>query len=229
MSDEPKERASSFAGPTLFTLVDKTLVLPPEPGSLIPSKDFGIVVDSIELLKRVQEDAESYKKAIVKECEDIKAQAEKEGFEEGYHEWAEMVRILENEVKAVREELQKSVLPVALRAAKKIVVTELETRPEVIVDIVMNTLKTVATHKRIVVYVNKKDFDHLDKGKSRLKSVFEELETLSLRERDDIEPGGCIVETEGGIINARMEDRWRTLETAFESLSAYLKEKKEAP
>jgi type III secretion protein L len=38
---------------------------------------------------------------------------------------------------------------------------------------------------------------------------------LSLRDRSDIQPGGCIIETEGGIINAQLENQWRVLENAL--------------
>jgi len=227
--EQQTEGSSPFAAPTLFTILDTNAVLPPLEGKIVPSKAFGSIVQSQEILQQVVQKEEEYRKKVAKECEEIKAQAEKEGFEAGYAAWAEMVRTMEKEVKLVREELQKSVMPVALRAAKKIVASELETRPEAIVDIVMSTLKTVAQHKRIVVYVSKKDYASIEKGKNRIKAIFDELETLSLREREDIEQGGCIIETEGGIINARLEDRWKTLEAAFEALSAYLKEEREAP
>lgn len=230
MSETVSSKANaSFSGPLLFTILDKSIVLPPLEGKVLSAEEFGTIVTSQQLLEKVKQAGEEYRKQVVKECEEIKAHAEKEGFEAGYTAWAEMVRILEKEVKLVREELQKSVMPVALRAAKKIVVSELSTHPEVIVDIIMSTLKTVAQHKRIVVYLNKKDYEHVEKEKNKIKAIFDELETFSLRERDDIEPGGCIIETEGGIINARLEDRWRTLESAFEALSAYLKEEREAP
>jgi type III secretion protein L len=224
-----QEKKTPFSGSVLFTILDKAIVLPQIEGKILTGEAFGSIVNSQGLLKKVQQDGEEYRAFVARECESIKAQAEKEGFDAGYNAWAEMVRIMEKEIKNVREELQKSVMSVALRAAKKIVSSELETRPEVIVDIVMNTLKTVAQHKRIVLYVGKKDYEYIEKGKNKIKAIFEELETLSLREREDIEPGGCIVETESGIINARMEDRWRTIEAAFEALSAYLKEEKEAP
>lgn len=220
---------SSVTTPVLFTILDKSDVLPPLNGKRLQAADFGRLVDSQALVSKVAQDALVYKKEVVKECEELKAHAIQEGFHEGYRAWADMVRVLEKEVQAVREELQKSVMSVALKAAKKIVASELVTRPEAILDIVMSTLKTVAQHKKIVVYVNKKDFDAIDKGKNSLKSIFEQLETFSLRDRDDVEPGGCIIETEGGIINARLEDRWRTLEAAFEALSAYLKEERESP
>ena len=50
----------------------------------------------------------------------------------------------------------------------------------------------------------------------KIKKIFERLENLSIQERDDIEPGGCIIETEAGIINAQLENQWRSLEIAFD-------------
>ena len=220
---------SSLSTAVLFTVVDKEFVLPPTEGKVIPAESFGTLVRSQELLSRVAKEAEVYKKTVAIDCEAIKEQAIKEGFQEGYRAWADMVRVLEKEGHLVREELQKSVMSVALKAAKKIVSSELTLRPEAIVDIIMSTLKTVAQHKKIVVYVSKKDYEAVEKEKTKIKAIFEELETFSLREREDVAPGGCIIETEGGIINARLEDRWRTLEAAFEALGAYLKEERESP
>jgi type III secretion protein L len=57
----------------------------------------------------------------------------------------------------------------------------------------------------------------LEAAKSQIKKVFEHLESLSIQERSDIEPGGCMIETEAGIINAQLENQWRSLEIAFES------------
>ena len=65
--------------------------------------------------------------------------------------------------------------------------------------------------------MNKQDKELLDKNRETIKQTLEQLEVLKIHERDDIAPGGCIIETEGGIINAQLENRWRILETAFES------------
>jgi type III secretion protein L len=79
-------------------------------------------------------------------------------------------------------------------------------------------LKAVAQHKQIVIYVNRQDLAALEAARPRLKDLFEQLEVLSLRERADIQTGGCVIETEGGIINAQIENRWRILENAFEAM-----------
>ncbi|MBI3211529.1 MAG: HrpE/YscL family type III secretion apparatus protein, partial [Simkania negevensis] len=38
---------------------------------------------------------------------------------------------------------------------------------------------------------------------------------FSLEDREDIAPGGCIIETEAGIINASLANQWQALEAAF--------------
>lgn len=210
-----------------FSLIDGRTVTMAPGTKRIPGDAFSMLVNCTELLEAVKKDAEVYRKQVATECEALKGRAEAEGFQAGFDQWTQMVGYLEKEVEKVRGELQKVVMPVALKAAKKIVAAELQSNPNVILDIISSTLKSIAQHKRIVLYVGKQDFELVESSKSKLKTIFEELESLSIREREDIEPGGCVIETEVGIINARLQDRWRTLETALEHLtSAIAQEKK---
>lgn len=185
---------------------------------IIPRDEIQQLLDGQGLLAEIQKDADSYRADVVLECEKLKEKAQIEGYEEGFKSWLEHVAKLEEEIKQVRQEFENALIPIALKAAKKIVGREMELSSDVIVDIVSNALKPVATHKKITVYVSKKDFDTLEKNKPKLKQLFESLETFGIRERADINPGGCVIETEGGIINAQLENQWRTLEKAFDNL-----------
>lgn len=185
---------------------------------IIPKEDIQELLDGKELLVQIKEDALNYRQQVAEECEKLKEQAVAEGYEEGFKSWLEHIAHLEEEIIKVRKEFEKLLIPIALKAAKKIVGREIELTDDVIVDIVSNALKPVATHKKIVVYVNKKDYQILDQNKPKLKSLFEALETFTLRVRDDITPGSCVIETEVGIINAQLENQWRTLEKAFNNL-----------
>lgn len=178
----------------------------------------GKLLDAQEVLAKVQQDAEKYKLDIAKECELLKEKAQREGYAEGYQKWAEHIAKLEAEIIKVRQDIEKMLIPIALKAARKIVGREMESSPATVVDIVANTLKAVSQHKKITIYVNKKDLDVLEQSRSRIKDIFESLEVLSIRERSDIKPGGCVIETEGGIINAQLENQWSALERAFASL-----------
>ena len=179
---------------------------------------FSEMLSAEEILKKVQEDANQYKKQTVEECEKLKEQAQQEGFEEGFKKWAEHVVELENEIDKVQKETEKLILPLALKTAKKIVGREIELSEDIIIDIVRNHLKEVSSHKKIKVYVNKSELAILEKNKTSLKDIFENLESIGIFERNDVLPGGCVIETEGGIINAQLENQWGVLERAFERL-----------
>lgn len=201
-----------------FTLIygDKVNIAPKT--KVIPAEEFSTLMSASEVLQKIHEESDKYRMEISKEAEQIREHAKQEGFEEGFKSWAEHITKLEQEIDSVRKELEKTILPVALKAAKKIVGREVTLSEETVVDIVANSLKAVSQHKKIVIYVNKKEVELLEKHKQQLKGLFEQLESLSIRERDDIERGGCVIETEGGIINARIENLWKVLEQAFEVL-----------
>lgn len=201
-----------------FSLIHGETVHVSPKTKIIDAEAFSTMSDAFEILQAVKKDAEKYREEVLSECEKLKEQAQKEGFEEGFKQWVEHIAKLEEEILKVRSDLEKVVVPVALKAAKKIVGREIELSEKTIVDIVSNSLKAVSQHKKITIYVNKKDLEIVEAHRAQLKTLFESLEALSIRERSDISQGGCVIETEGGIINAQIENQWRILEQAFEAL-----------
>lgn len=201
-----------------FTLIfgDRIHVAPKT--KVIPAAELTLLQDASQVLEHVQEDAKKYRIQVADENENLKENAFKEGYEEGFKQWAELLANFEKQIETLQKEMQQAIIPVALKAAKKIVGKEIELSQDVIVDIVASNLKAVAQHKRITIYVNKKELEALEKNKPKLRDFFEHLESFSIREREDVAPGGCIIETEVGIINAQMEHRWKVLEKAFEAL-----------
>jgi type III secretion protein L len=202
-----------------FSLIyEKRLALAPKT-KIVPSEAFSELLDGGQILEAIHNDAEEYRLQIAKECEEIKEAAYRKGFEEGFQAFAEQIAKMEEEIVKVHSDMEKMVLPVALKAAKKIVGRELEVSETAIVDIVRNNLKAVAQHKKVTIYVNKADLKSLESHRSDLKALFEHLEALSIREREDIKQGGCVIETEVGIINAQIDNQWAVLERAFQSAS----------
>lgn len=182
---------------------------------ILPAKEFSTLHKANEILKTVEQEAHEFKLQTAADAEIIKEQAFKEGFQEGLVSLNKHLLALDEELKVLRGEIQQKILPLALKAARKVIGEELRLHPDRIVDIVLNSLKPVTQHKKIVIYVNKADLDLLEQSKSKIKKIFEHLESLSIQERNDIEPGGCMIQTEAGIINAQLENQWQALESAF--------------
>lgn len=198
-----------------FSLIYQGEVHPATDEKIIPAEEFSTLMEAKQIVDKAREDAAAFRKELEKEAATIREQAGKEGFEKGLGEFNEKLAWFDHELKALRAEVQTHILPIALKAARKIVASELSARPEVIVDIVIQALTPILHSKQVTIYVNKTDRELLETAKPRLKNLLEQADSVTILDRPDVSPGGCIIETEGGIINATIENQWRTLEAAF--------------
>lgn len=193
---------------------------------VLPSETFSTLLSAEEVLKKAKEDALHYRSEVVAEIEALKEKAQKEGFEQGFSQWVKAIADLEEEIIKNRKETEKAIVPIALKAAKKIVGEQLKVSEDAIIDIISNSLKAVAQHKKITIWVNPKELEIVQSHKDKIKKQFENLEVLSIRPRNDITEGGCLIETEVGIINAQLENQWLILENAFNKLMKNIPEEK---
>ena len=200
-----------------FSLIYSGEITQGSDDKVIPSDEFSELLKATDVLNKAKADVKTYLENNKEECHKLLAKAEEAGFNKGLSEFNKQILHYQERVKQLEHELQKTILPLALKAAKKIVGRELELKPETIVDIVRQTLKPVTQNHHIKIFVAKQDKEALEKKKKELRDILEHVQTFIIEEREDITPGGCIIETEAGIINASLENQWRALESAFET------------
>ncbi|QVL55984.1 MAG: HrpE/YscL family type III secretion apparatus protein [Simkaniaceae bacterium] len=205
-----------------FSLIYSGEITQGSDDKVIPSEEFSELLKATDVLNKAKADVKTYLENNKEECQKLLAKSEEAGFNKGLSEFNKQILHYQEKVKQLEHELQKTILPLALKAAKKIVGRELELKPETIVDIVRQTLKPVTQNHHIKIFVAKQDKEALEKEKKELRNILEHVQTFIIEERQDITPGGCIIETEAGIINASLENQWRALESAFE---AFMKRK----
>src|SRR6185436_976997 len=133
----------------LFSLIKDGQVHPASKKKVIPKEDFSTLLEANEILERAKLDAEAYHAATEAECIELRETAKKEGYQEGLEQLNANIIGLDQEKKRLRHEMNKLILPLALKAAKKIVAKELETKPETIVDIVLQALAPVLQNHKI--------------------------------------------------------------------------------
>ena len=202
----------------LFNLISgKKVHLAPEV-NLVPKEEFSHLLDAKELIEEIKQEGIEHRAKIAKEGEKIFEDSKAKGFQQGLDQWAKQLKLLEDEKLKVRKEVEGVIAKIALVTTKKIIGRELEQNPKTLVDIVAKNLKSVTSHQKITIFVNKSDLDLFNENKEQLKQVFEDIETFAIQQREDIKEGGAIIETEAGIIDARAESLWKTIENAFEGL-----------
>ncbi len=119
---------------------------------VIPAREFSTLESANEILKAVREDAAAFRQETTKEAEKIKELAFEEGFQEGLTSLNKHLFAINEELRNLREDIQKKILPLSLKAARKIMGEELKLHPDRIVDIVLTALKPVTQHKKIVIF-----------------------------------------------------------------------------
>ena len=200
-----------------FSLISKDEIHAAPGKKIIPQKEFSKLMQANELLKKIKEEAEQFEKELKEEAEEIRKKAYDDGFEEGLQVFNEHIMLLDKKLKSLEKEFEKKILPVALQAARKVVGEELKIHPNRVADIVIQALKPVIQHHRIRIYANKADMHILESSKTKIRKVLPQVEALSIQERADVRQGGCIIETEAGIINAQLDNQWRALGAAFQA------------
>jgi len=168
----------------------------------------------MDIVEKAKEDAKGHLESARQEGERLKEAAEKAGHGKGLEEFNEKILEMDQELKKVRHEMQKMVLPLALQAAKKIVSKELETYPDTIVDIVQKAIAPVTESHQVIIFVSKQDKEALEQSKGIIQEMLPHVDALSIQEKE-MTPGSCIIKTEAGMINASIENQWKALERAF--------------
>jgi type III secretion protein L len=184
---------------------------------IIRKEEFEELLSAKQILEKAKEESEKAISEAHAESIAIKEKAYDEGFQEGLNRFNDQMLLFEDKLKVLKHELQKAVLPLVLKATRKIIGAELKQNPDSILSIVMQSIKSVTQAKVIKLYVCKSDLEILESEKDELKKNFENLESFQIEERSDIEPGSCIIETERGILNATLENQYRALERALEA------------
>lgn len=108
---------------------------------------------------------------------------------------------------ALAEELERRAAELALAIADKIVHAALDVRPELVVEVIKGTLRRVAERDRLVVQVNTDDLELVRASLDEIAGTFGGVQQLELAGERRVPRGGCVVRTEGGEIDARIDEQ----------------------
>jgi len=154
-------------------------------------------------------DARTRAADIVAGAEATLAAARREGFEAGRQEG--LATVTELLVRARAQAWQRAasadaeLRQLAVRIAEKILGRELAQSPEAVVDVVRTALAAAATRKHIVVRVHPDDVAAVRAARAE----------LTVHADPGVARGGCLVDTEVGTIDARLDVQLAAIERAL--------------
>ena len=133
-----------------------------------------------------------------------------EGFEKGKTEFREAVQELKaiarsviDQRRKILQEAEPELVDLALSIARKVIQDEIDSG-RVIKNLVKAVIKYSLENDRLVIKVNPKDMEHLDKFKDDLFAEVAETRVIEIVQDESVEPGGCLVITSTGQIDAQI-------------------------
>jgi flagellar assembly protein FliH len=136
----------------------------------------------------------------------------KKGEEEGLSRWVELLTRWQSVIsetvdskKNYFSDREPLMVQIALEACAKILVREVKSDPELVLNQVRNAIKRATDRSRLVVHLNP---DDLQKAKSADEASFKMLDGIKQIDfvaDDKVMQGGAYIETDSGSIDARLE------------------------
>lgn len=163
------------------------------------------------ILDEATKEAEQIKKEakeILEQVQEEMEKSKKEGKEQGYQEGLAQALEYLNQIHILKDKMFKNIEPQLVQLsygiAEKIIHRKIKEDDLVIVEIVRQAAQA-AMGQKLTVRVNPDDLKNLKANENLIFNHIESSKTITFKEDKDIQPGGCIIETEVGTIDARLE------------------------
>jgi len=110
---------------------------------------------------------------------------------------------------------EKEVVSLAMGIATKIVRHEVIINKNVILNVLKQALKKIVDYDKIKIRVNPSDLQFLKTQHHQFSHLIDNMESIVFEEDEAILTGGCLIQTNSGDIDARIEKQLEAVEEAF--------------
>ena len=175
-------------------------------------------------LEKASSDAARIRQDAAAEAEKIKAQAyeearkegfekgQREGFEKGLAEVNKLISQLElitrdaDECRRnILENAKHDIVDLSVKIAEKVVKTTCAKQRDIAVRNAEYALGLLKEKSPVVIKVNLADMDIAREYRSMLLNMFDKVESIKVAEDPAVEQGGCIIESNSGGVDARIQ------------------------
>ncbi len=102
-----------------------------------------------------------------------------------------------------------------LDIARQVIKTEISQNPEIVTHVLQNALRRVTDKENVRIRVSVADAGLVRSQRDDLISVLDGLKNLEIVDDRRVGPGGCVIETNAGTIDAKIETQLAEVERAL--------------
>jgi flagellar assembly protein FliH len=115
----------------------------------------------------------------------------------------------------VIEESEAQLVQLVLQIAKKVIKVISENQRNVVINNVVQALRKLKSKADVIIRVNINDLKTTTEHTKELMSRMERVNNVTVMEDSSVDPGGAIIETDFGQIDARINSQLREIEEAI--------------
>jgi type III secretion protein L len=203
----------------MVVLKPTNLTLLPEQ-KVIKAADYAVVVEAEQIIAQAQAQAAAL---VAQAMADYEAE-KKRGYEDGLAEGQE--RIAEKMLNTVTEavnyfgSLERKVVEVVMQALRRIV-GEMDSN-EMILRVVKNSLEVARTQKQVTLRASPSQVDYLRSQLNEILAQFPSINYIDVTADSRLKPGGCILETEMGFVDASVEVQLEAIRKSLLKATAHV-------
>jgi type III secretion protein L len=186
----------------------------PDPRKVIKKEVFAATVEAQSVVEAARRDAERLVREAENDRDRLRTEAQQAGYEEGLTRWNEYVLEAMEAQDRLLKTSEQAMVRLAVRVAEKIIGEHLRSSPDLIVSIVREALKSVRSEKGITIRVHPDDVEILRQSIHRLQDLLSGCH-IKVIGSGAVASGGCIVESELGVVDAQLETQLKCLEEAL--------------
>ncbi len=183
---------------------------------------------------QIVEDARKQAGQIVEGAEKQASDVEKEAFHKGYEDGSgsgydsgrsEVERVIDRfhmivsktieRRNEVIEESEAQLVQLVLQISRKVIKVISENQRNVVINNVVQALRKLKSRADVIIRVNITDLKTTTQHTRELLARMERVNNLSVMEDSSVDPGGAIIETDFGQIDARIASQLREIEEAI--------------
>lgn len=174
--------------------------------------------EAARILEEAEEFAAEIRLEAKEDAENLRAEAYRSGVEKAVTEFEQNLLEIREIRERVWRETEQDLLRLSIRLTEKILGRELKSDKKAVADIVAAALQNARQQEKLTVRVNPADLPVVEKEIENLTRTGR-VRFMDFVADPRVSEGGCLIESEVGTIDARLETQLRVLERALLSQS----------
>jgi flagellar biosynthesis/type III secretory pathway protein FliH len=174
------------------------------------------------ILEKAKTQAEIIVKSAKSEAEGILEKAKADGYLAGFENAASeakaLIERLQSNIDQIAEDrvsamaaLESEIVKLCIEISEKVIRHEIKTSPEVIIRVIKSCLRRVKDSTEVYIRVNPAEIENVRAKREELLSVAEGLRSLNIVDDRRVSNGGCVIESDSGDFDARIETQTEKL------------------